>query len=331
MMNLVFAYAWILPWVCGITVLGGMYVLWIKKKIRYRYALATVIKQQHAGLKMPVRQILFILRFGALLILALLVARPQWLDTQRDMHIKGIDIVLAIDVSGSMELFDDLKDRTSRIDAAKKEALSFIAKRTNDPIGIVLFASQALSKIPLTLDKPLLLNTVKEIELGDIDPNDTLLFTGLATAINRLRSSTAKSKIIVLLTDGVPSTNDPIDADTVISLAQEFGIKIYTLGVGRANTAYAYDQFGRVAQVPSEVDTVMLKKLAAGTSGHHYRVHTPEELRNAYATIDKLEQTEIKTTLFQQYHEAFSWFAWFALLCVVIELALRMFVWRGLV
>jgi len=330
MMNLVFAYAWILPWVCGATVLGGIYVLWVKKKVRYRYALAAVINRHQAGIKLPRRHILFLLRFLALLTLAFLIGRPQWLDTQRDMHIKGIDIVLAIDVSGSMELFDDLKDRTSRIDAAKREALSFIAKRTNDPIGIVLFAAQALSKIPLTLDKPLLLNTVKEIELGDIDPNDTLLFTGLATAINRLRSSTAKSKIIVLLTDGVPSTNDPIDSDTVVALAREFGIKIYTLGVGRANTAYAYDQFGRVAQVPSEVDGAMLKKLAEGSGGQSYRVHTPEELRRAYQAIDKLEQTEIKTTLFQQYHEAFGWFAWFALLCVIIELVLRLFVWRGL-
>ncbi|MDQ5890863.1 MAG: Ca-activated chloride channel [Candidatus Dependentiae bacterium] len=331
MTNLVFAYAWVLPWVGGVTALAGMYVLWFKRKIRYRYALAHVIKQQGSAVTLPIRHILFALRLGALITLALLIGRPQWLDTQRDLCIKGVDIVLTIDVSGSMELFDDLKDRTQRIEAAKREALSFIAKRTNDPIGIVLFASQALSKVPLTLDKTLLLNTVKELELGDIDANDTLLFTGLATSINRLRTSTAKSKIIVMLTDGVPSENDPIDADTVIGLAREFGIKIYTLGVGRANMAYTYDQFGRVAQIPSNVDAAMLKKIATETGGYYYRVHTPAELKSAYETIDKLEQTDIKTTLFQQYHEAFTWFAWFALLCVIAELLLRMFLWKGLV
>jgi len=331
MTTIVFAYPWALWWTIGATVCVALYVFLIKKKVRYRYALAGTLKQLGASVTVPARQVLFLLRFLTLLGLALLVARPQYVDSRRDVHIKGIDIVLALDVSGSMEHFDDLKDRTPRIEAARKEALHFVAKRTNDPIGIVLFARQALSKMPLTLDKTLLANTLKDLEVGEIDANDTLLFTGLATAINRLRTSTAKSKIIVLLTDGIPSLNDPVDADTVINLAKEFGIKIYTMGVGRSDTAYAYDAFGRVTPVRSEVAVDLLERIAKETAGAFYRVHTPAELRKAYADIDALERVDIKTSLFQNYIEAFSWFIWFVLLFFSFELILRMGIWRGLV
>jgi len=330
-MSFLFAYVWVLPWLCGATVCVALYVAFAKRAVVYRYALTRRLKQERLSVALPIRKILFILRFVTLMVLALLVARPQWLDSGRNINVKGIDIMLALDVSGSMELFDDLKDRTPRIEAAKKEALDFVAKRTNDPIGVVLFAAQALSKLPLTLDKPMLISTIKELALGEIDASDTLLFTGLATAINRLRYSTAVTKIIVLLTDGVPSENDPISVDTVIGIAQEFGIKIYTLGVGRAERAYTYDQFGRVAQVPSQIDSALLQKIAHRTGGNYYRVYTPADLKNAYASIDKLERTDIKTTLFHNYYEAFSWFIGIVLLCFFAELFLRMIVLRGLV
>jgi Ca-activated chloride channel family protein len=331
MMNFICAYPWVLPWLLALTLLGAVYTAWLKKRVVYRYALSHFFLQQGAALRMPIRSILYALRVSSLLLLALLVARPQWLDVERSLNVKGIDIILALDVSGSMELFDDLKDRTPRIEAARREALDFIAKRTNDPIGIVLFAAQALSKIPATLDKTILKSTVQDLALGDIDPNDTLLCTGLATAINRLRDSTAVSKVIVLLTDGVPSPNDPIDADTVIGLAKEFNIKIYTLGVGRADVAYTYDQFHRVTQVPSQVDAALLKKIAQSTGGHSYRVYTPADLKKAYESIDSLEKTDIKTTLFHNYHELFDWFVWIMLACLLLELFLRMVLWRGLV
>ena len=330
MMYAVCAYPWILPWVAGITLGTALYVWRFKKKVRYHYALAHLLKSQNMAYALPARSLLFFLRLCGLGLLAFLIARPQWLDTRRNMHVQGIDIMLALDASGSMELFDDLKDRTPRIEAAKHEALAFITKRTNDPIGIVLFAAHALSKLPLTLDKQLLATTIRELNLGDIDPDGTLLFTGIATAINRLRHSTARSKIIVVLTDGVPSENDPIDAEMVMQLAREFGIKIYTLGVGRAEEAYRYDQFGRVVAAPSSIDVALLKKLAEQTGGCFYRAHTPAELKKAYAAIDALERTEINTTLFQQYQEAFGLFVFFALIALMGELVLRLFVWKGL-
>jgi len=331
MTHLTCAYPWVLPWTCGITLVAAVYVLWLKKKVRYRYALSSFISLSQGACRVPVRHILFALRAILLLLLAFLVARPQWLDVNRESQVKGIDIVLALDASGSMELFDDLKDRTPRIEAAKREAIDFIKKRTNDPIGIVFFAAQAISKIPLTLDKSLLHATVQDFTLGDLDPNGTMLFTGLATAINRLRSSTARSKIIVLLTDGIPSPDDPVDAATVLSAAREFGIKMYTLGVGRADVAYGYGHFGRVEQYESKIDMALLEKIARETGGKSYRACTPADLKKAYDSIDKLERTEIKTNLFQNYHEAFEWFLLLALLALVGELVLRMLVWRGLV
>jgi Ca-activated chloride channel family protein len=330
-MNFVFAYPWLLPWLFLVAGMVACYVAFFKKTVTYRYALTHLIKRQGFGSVVPVRKTLYVLRLFTVVFLGLLIARPQWLDTSRHINVKGVDIILALDVSGSMELFDDLKDRTPRIEAAKREALDFVAKRTNDPIGIVLFGAQALSKIPLTLDKPMLVSTIKELSLGEIDPNDTFLFTGLATAINRLRTSTATSKIIVLLTDGVPSENDPLTVDTIIAVAKEFGIKIYTLGVGRADRAYTYDQFGRVAQVPSQIDSALLKKIAESTGGHSYRVYTPTDLKAAYAAIDSLEKTEIKTSLFHNYYEAFSSFMWLLLCSFFGELFLRMIVLKGLV
>ncbi len=331
MMNFICAYPWVLPWLLALTGLGALYSLWLKKQIVYRYALTHFLVDNSQVVRLPIRVILYVLRLMVLLLLVLLIARPQWLDIERSLQVKGIDIILALDVSGSMELFDDLKDRTPRIEAAKREALDFIAKRTNDPIGIVLFAAHALSKIPATLDKTILKTTVHDLVLGDIDPNDTLLFTGLATAINRLRDSTAVSKVIVLLTDGVPSQNDPIDVDTVIGLAKEFNIKIYTLGVGRADVAYAYDQFKRVTQVPSQIDSALLAKIAHRTGGQSYRVYTPADLKKAYESIDALEKTDINTTLFHNYHELFHWFIWVAIGLLFLELFLRMVLWRGIV
>lgn len=331
MEQLHFAYFWILPWLLGGLSLAAICAILLKRRVRYRYALAGTLKQAGHAVRLPVRHILYALRLATLIILAFLVARPQWLDSEHSVNVKGIDMVLALDVSGSMELFDDLTDRTPRIEAAKKEALDFIAKRINDPIGIVLFGAQALSKVPLTLDKHLLTSVVRDVAIGDVDPDGTVLLTALGTAINRLRDSTAKSKVIVLLTDGMPSDNDALDASTVIQLAKDFKIKIYTLGVGQSDVAYTTDAWGRTAQVPSQIDAELLQQLAAQTGGQYYRVYTPADLKSAYASIDTLEKTEYNTTLFQNYHEAFIWFIWWAVALFALELFLKMILWRGLV
>jgi Ca-activated chloride channel family protein len=330
MEHLTFAYSFLFPWLAGAGVVAAGAAFFMRRRMRYRYALASEVGRSGMAMRIPARQILYLLRLCSLLILGLLVARPQWVDTQRQTIINGVDMVLTLDISGSMQLFDDPKHPVQRIESMRAEALDFIAKRTDDPIGIVIFGAQALSKVPLTLDKTLLNSVVRDLEIGDVDSSDTLLLTAVATAINRLRTSQAQSKVIVLLTDGVPSERDPIEADVVIQLAQEFGIKIYTLGVGGDQVAYTYDNWGRLAQVPSQVATELLEQLAKETGGKHFRVKTPSDLKRAYSAIDALEKTEITTPLFQKYYEAYASFIWWFLALFALELFLRLFLWWGL-
>lgn len=330
MEQLYFAYPWLLSYIIPVFIGTAILALLLRRRVRYQYALTGTLKQAGQTVRVPVRHILFLIRALMLLVLTLLIARPQWLDTEQNVNVSGVDIVLTIDISGSMESFDDLRDQTSRLEAARREALDFIERRTNDPIGIVLFGAQALSKLPLTLDKPLLKEVVRDMAIGDVDPGGTALLTALATSINRLRESQAKSKVIVLLTDGMPSPGDPINEETVIKLAKQFGIKVYTLGVGRANEAYVKNGWGQVMPVASEIDARLLRKIADETGGKFYRVYAPADLKNAYAQIDQLEKTEINTTLFQQRYEAFAWFIWWVVLLFALELFLKMVVWRGL-
>ena len=328
MEQLHFAYTWVWYWLVPILCAAAIWVAVVRRRLRYRYALAGYIAEKGQAVRLPVRHILFVLRFLSLALLTLLIARPQWLDTTSSVNIKGVDIVLTIDMSGSMRAFDDLKDRTTRIEAAKREALDFIEKRPNDPIALVLFGAEAFSKVPLTLDKTLLTDVVKDLTLGDVNPDGTAMMTALATSINRLRDSDAKSKVIVLLTDGMP-TDDDITPETVIGLAKQFGIKIYTLGVGN-NSTYDYDMFGHVIQGQTRIDEKMLKSVAHETGGHFFRVYTPKDLKKAYRKIDALEKTEYNTTMYHNYYEAFATFIWWLIALFLLELFLRSIVWRGL-
>ena len=330
MEQLHFAYPWVASYLLPVFVVAAIAAFFLKRRVRYHYALASTLKQAGHSVRLPVRQMMFLLRAMMLLLLTLLVARPQWLNREQSVQVHGVDMVLTMDISGSMEFFDDLHDRTTRLQAARREALDFIDKRPNDPIGIVLFGAQALSKVPLTLDKQLLKQVVRDVAIGDVDPDGTVLLTALATAINRLRESASKSKVIVLLTDGMPSENDPITDTMVIDLAKQFDIKIYTLGVGSANVAYGTDPWGRTMQVASQIDTELLRKIASQTGGKYYRVYKPADLKAAYADIDRLEKTEIDTTLFQHRTEAFTWFVWWVVLLFALELFLKMVLWRGL-
>jgi len=329
MEHLHFAYSWILYWLFPVLAGAVLVYLLFKRRVRYRYALAGVLAHAGHGVRIPVRQLLFSLRLASLIVLTLLVARPQWVDSSDSVSVKGIDIILTIDVSGSMEWFDDQELSISRIESAKREALDFVDKRTNDPIGLVIFAKEALSRMPLTLDKPLLKSVISEIAVGDIDPYGTALMTGVATAINRLRTSKANSKVIVLLTDGMPEQEE-LTSDVVIKLAKQFGIKIYTLGVGREDMAYAPSEWGGVVQRESRIDEVLLRSLAVDTGGHFFRVRTPADLKVAYQRIDALEKTKYKTDLFHRYYEAFAWFIWWFVVLLGFELFARFVWWRGI-
>jgi Ca-activated chloride channel homolog len=274
-------------------------------------------------------QVLFFLRGLVLLTLTFLVARPQWIDEKSQVNIEGIDMAIALDVSGSMQLFDDLQDQRTRIDVAKNEAIRFIERRTNDPMSVVVFGRDALTLCPLTLDKKILKEIVGSLQLGIIDPNGTFLGTGLATAISRLRKSTAKGKVVILLTDGEPTPPEKIDPDVAIELAKEFDIKVYTVGIGNEHGGYINHPFG-VQQAGVKLNTELLKKIANQTGGTFLKAGNPKELREAYNKIDLLEKTKHETDIFHNYYEAFLSFIWILLVLIGLEFIARLFVWRGI-
>jgi Ca-activated chloride channel family protein len=263
-----------------------------------RYSLADVIAYYRLTRSYTPLHVLRFLRTCSLLLLLFLISRPQWVDHRTNVRVNGVDIVLALDISGSMRLFDDLKDRRSRLDVAKEEAIHFVGKRTSDQIGVVIFAADALTICPLTLDTSMLKTTIGNLSLGDLNPNGTLLFTGLATAINRLKNSNAKSKAIVLLTDGQPEGETGLTADTVISMAQQFGIKIYTVAVGNEVGGFlSHPIFGTVPMGVQSTDKVLLAKIAGATGGKAFEARNPQQMREIYNTINALEKTTFENSI----------------------------------
>ncbi len=330
MVFLRFAYFNVIYFLVPILILAILYRLKFYKYPIYSYSLGNFLHAKGFAKKSDYKKILFVLRGLSLLGLIFLIARPQWVDSSSKMNVEGIDIILTIDVSGSMRCFDDLKDRRERIQVAKDEAIRFIDKRSNDPIGIVIFAKDALSRCPLTLDKKILKDVVGELELGYINPEGTSLGTGLAVAINRLRKSKAKSKVIVLLTDGEP-TPEKIEPDTAIDLAKQYGVKIYTIGIGNERGSYfKHPYFGQIVQANTKLDSKLLNKIAKETGGQFFRANNPDELRRIYNRINSLETTEYETDIFHNYYEAFLNFIWILLLILGLEFLLKLYFWRGI-
>jgi len=330
MYQLHFAYSHLFFITLPVLALLVAYRLWWYKRPVYRYALTQTLANSPVATSGIHHKVFFGLRLAQLLLLCFLVARPQWVDKNSTIHGEGRDIVLALDVSGSMELFDDERDRRSRIQVAKEEAISFIDKRTDDPIGVVIFARDALSRCPITLDKAMLKSIVGQLSIGFINEQGTSLGTGLATAVNRLRKSKSKSKIIILLTDGEPTPEtDRISPETAIDLAKQFGIKVYTIGIGSEQGGIVKHPFYGYQRVQARINVPLLKEIASNTGGQFFRANNPSSMKQIYSTIDALEKTEYTTTLFQNSYEAFIPFMIVLLLLVFLELFCKLFLWRG--
>lgn len=302
--------------------------LFFSKKVILTYPLASTFAQQGMNSRHIHKKLLNILRIFILVILALLIARPQLVDLRSLLPVEGIDIILALDVSGSMEMRDDKKDKRMRIDIAKEEALRFVQKRENDALGLVLFGNIAISKCPLTFDKNILKDSINDISLGFIDPNGTVLATGLTTAINRLKKSKSKSKVIILLTDGEPSEWD-MDPNVAIKAAQQLDIKIYTIGIGSDEVRQTLHPFYGRVQLP-RVNTQLLDAIAQQTGGQSFLAKNPKEMRAVYDTIDALEKTEYEMPVYSKFYELYIPFVWFILLIMVLEIFTLSFVWFGL-
>lgn len=329
METLQFAYPYIIYFGLPVIIVGAL-VRFFQATSAYYYPLGSYLLADNQGVTSQyARPVLYILRLSLLIGLLALIARPQWVDTNEEISLNGIDIMLTLDVSGSMELFDDLKNPVTRIQYAKREALDFIDKRIDDQIGLVLFGREALSKIPLTLDKYLLREVVSGIKLGEIDQDGTALLTGLALSVNRLRESKAKSKIIVLLTDGI-SNSDNLKYEDVISIAKKLNIRVYTLGVGAQRGGYIRDNWGAIQQVAESLDEKLLDKIARETGGVFFRVYSQREMRKAYETIDQLEKSRVETQVYHKYYEAFAYFIWLILLLGLLDIFLKYYWWRGI-
>lgn len=294
----------------------------------YTYPLTHLFIKAGYTAQVPYKKILNILRFLSLCGLAFLMSRPQLVDQQLTVQVDGVDIMLALDVSGSMQLFDSLKDTRRRIDVAKDEAISFIKKRDNDPVGLVLFGNEAVSRCPLTLDKKMLESIIKDVELGIINPEGTMIIRGVVMALNRMRKSESKSKIIILLTDGEPTQGD-LDPQLALDMAKKLGVKIYTIGIGGDEGGYYQHPVFGLQQARAPLNKNLLHTLAKATGGRFFEAANPAQLATIYDTINNLEKTSYETNVYYKYYDVFMPFLWFVLGLCAVEFLLARFVWSG--
>jgi Ca-activated chloride channel family protein len=285
------------------------------------------------SLLVKLKPILNVFRILALSSLIVAMARPRTVDvSNRTKTTKGIDIVMAIDVSGSM-LAKDLKP--DRMQALKKLAAEFVEERPNDRIGLVVYASEAYTKTPVTSDKAVILDAIRSIKYDNVLVDGTGIGMGLATAVNRLKDSKAKSKVVILMTDGVNNAGF-IEPDTASDIAKQYGIKVYTIGIGTNGMAmfpYAIAPNGKFLfqMMKVEIDEQMMKKIANNTGGKYFRATSNSKLAEIYATINKLETTEIEELKFYDYDEKFRPFVWFAGFLLLLEIGLRKTVFKSFI
>ena len=277
---------------------------------------------------MPLQLLMRIVTFTLIVIV---MARPQTSNSWKNKTVEGIDIMLAIDVSTSM-LAEDLKP--NRIEAAKAVASEFIIGRPNDNIGLSIFAGEAFTQCPMTTDHASLLNLLQnvrtDIAARGLISDGTAIGMGLTNAVTRLKGSKAKSKVVILLTDGSNNMGD-ISPMTAAEIAQSLGIRVYTIGVGTNKVApYPMPVAGGVQYVnmPVEIDTKMLADIAAATEGDFYRATNTAELKNIYKEIDRLEKSKLNVKKFSKRYEAYQPFALAAAISLLIEILLRIIVFR---
>ncbi|MEE1095569.1 MAG: VWA domain-containing protein [Paludibacteraceae bacterium] len=285
-----------------------------------------VIQKQPKSLRVRLLHLPFILRVAAITLLSLALARPQLTNRWSSESTEGIDIMMALDISGTM-LAEDLKP--NRLEAAKQVASDFVLARPNDQIGLVVFAGESFTQCPLTIDHAVLVNLFQSVEYGMIE-DGTAIGLGLANAVNRMKDSQTKSKVVILLTDGSNNRGD-IDPQTAAEIAKTFGIRVYTVGVG------SYGQARVPVQTPigtqyitmdSEFDETTLQRIAQTTGGQYFRATDNSSLKKIYEQIDQLEKTKLRVREYAKHTENFAPFLYAALLCLLGEILLRYFVLR---
>ena len=303
------------------------YILWYVLKHHSLYAsLRMPGRQSFMQMKPTLRTYFvhapFLLRILSFVLLVLILARPQYSNSWQDRETEGIDIMLAIDVSTSM-LAEDL--HPNRVEAAKKVAAEFIGGRPNDNIGLTLFEGEAFTQCPLTLDHPVLMSFLSQIRCGILE-NGTAVGMGIVNAVSKLKDSKAKSKVVILLTDGTNNMGD-ISPLTAADIAKSLGIRIYTIGVGTNGMApYPMATAGGIQymNVPVEIDEKTLRTIAETTGGSYYRATSTEKLQDVYRQIDRLERTKMRVNSYSKREEAFLPFALLLVAVLILESLLRL-------
>ncbi len=308
-------------------------IAWYILRRKKRYATLQVSNSfAFEGMKLSwknrLEHIPFALRMLSFILLILVLCRPQSSNSFQNVTTEGIDIVIALDISSSM-LAEDL--RPNRLEAAKKVASNFISGRPNDNIGLVLFAGESFTQCPLTTDHTVLLNLFGSIKSGLIE-DGTAIGLGLANAVSRIKDSQAKSKVIILLTDGSNNRGD-IDPISAAEIAKTFGIRVYTIGVGRKGKApYPFQTaYGvQYQNIDVDIDEPPLRQIAQTTGGEFYRATSTNSLSSIYQKIDQLEKTKMNVHEYSKKHEEYRVFALGALLVLLLEILLRNTILRRL-
>ena len=312
------------------------YIIWYvqfrnrgKRKMESSITLSDASVYRNAPMSWRVRLIYLpmLLRCAAFVLIVMAMARPQTHNAWDEKTVEGIDIMLAMDVSTSM-LAEDLAP--NRIEAAKQVAAEFVTDRPNDNIGLTIFAGEAFTQCPMTTDHTSLLNLLRavrtDIAAHGLISDGTAIGMGLANAVSRLKASKAKSRVVILLTDGSNNMGD-ISPMTAAQIAKSMGIRVYTIGVGTNKVArYPMPVAGGVqyVNIPVEIDTKTLRNIAAMSDGHFYRATNTKELRRIYKDIDQLEKSRLNVKKFTKRYEAYQPFALAALLMLALEVLLRL-------
>ena len=303
----------------------SFYYLYREHNLHAEVSLST-LSQFHsapAGLLLYMRHLPFLLRMGGLALLIFSLARPQSNKSWQNRTTEGIDIVIALDISASM-LAKDFDP--NRLESSKEVAINFIKNRPNDRIGLVVYEGEGFTQSPLTIDHRVLINLFKDVHTGMVEPG-TAVGVGLATAVNRLRYSDAKSKVVILLTDG-ENNKGSVSPQTAAEIASEFGVRVYTIGVGSKGKALSPtgifpDGRYKYEFVDVNIDEETLKYIASTTGGEYFRATDENSLEDIYKEIDQLEKTRINVTEHRQKSEEYFWFCIAGAVLILVEFLLR--------
>jgi Ca-activated chloride channel family protein len=327
--NVTFAYPWVLYLLLLIPVFGFWYFYKGKKnRSSVIYSSIRLLPENYSSIRAKLIHLPFILRLLAFALLIIALARPQDFMSGTNVNTEGIDIAMVLDISGSM-LAEDFKP--NRLEAAKQVVDKFIEGRISDRIGLVIFSRDAFTQCPLTVDYSVLRNLLREIRSGILE-DGTAIGNAIANGVNRLKDSDAKSKVIILLTDGVNNAGE-VDPLSAAEIARTFGIRIYAIGVGtRGEAPYPVQTpFGiRYQMMPVEIDEALLKQIAERTGGQYFRATNNRALEEIYDRIDKMEKSKIEITSYRSARELYLGWLAAAFLILMIEVGLSKTILRKL-